>query len=133
MAVCDQLRRAIPPSTKGATGFVPSSVVTFQRAYLRRPVAVFLSHVFAAGTVAKVTKVTDPSSLSCCIAGSSVTTMLGGVRALSRPDTAEAVTAFLADHPVPQGEQMIAQHLERLRVNVALRTRAATELADAAG
>jgi puromycin-sensitive aminopeptidase len=55
--------------------------------------------------------------------------MLGGVTALSTPDRAAAVEAFLADHPVPQGARTIRQHLERLRVNVALRQREAARVA----
>ncbi|MGI9602990.1 MAG: M1 family metallopeptidase [Acidimicrobiales bacterium] len=61
----------------------------------------------------------------------SIARMLGGIRALSQPDTAGDVRRFLADHPVPQGEKMVAQHLERLEVNVELRRRATTELTDA--
>jgi puromycin-sensitive aminopeptidase len=51
--------------------------------------------------------------------------MLGGITALSEPALAERVEAFLADHPVPQGHRTVEQHLERLRVNVALRQREA--------
>ncbi|MGI8757818.1 MAG: M1 family metallopeptidase, partial [Acidimicrobiales bacterium] len=55
--------------------------------------------------------------------------MLGGITALSTPDLATAVASFLADHPVPQGARTIAQHQERLRVNVALRQREAPPVA----
>jgi hypothetical protein len=54
---------------------------------------------------------------------------LGGVTALSTPELAADVEAFLAAHPVPQGEKQIAQHLERLRVNAALRQREAAAVA----
>ena len=57
--------------------------------------------------------------------------MLGGITALSTPELAADVTAFLADHPVPQGAKMIEQSLERLRVNVALREREAARVAEA--
>jgi len=54
--------------------------------------------------------------------------MLDGVKALSEPELATEVTAFFADHDVPQGELTLRQHLERLRVNVALREREAERL-----
>ncbi|MCH8222013.1 MAG: M1 family metallopeptidase [Chloroflexi bacterium] len=57
--------------------------------------------------------------------------MLGGVKALSKPDLAADVEAFFKDHEVPQGRLMLEQHLEKLRVNVALREREAKRLADA--
>ncbi|MBW3645121.1 MAG: M1 family metallopeptidase [Actinobacteria bacterium] len=55
--------------------------------------------------------------------------MLGGVTALSTSERAAAVHAFLSDHPVPQGQRTVQQHLERLRVNVALRQREAAQVA----
>ncbi|MDP9019994.1 MAG: ERAP1-like C-terminal domain-containing protein, partial [Actinomycetota bacterium] len=55
--------------------------------------------------------------------------MLGGVTALSTPERAAAVQAFLTEHPVPQGQRTVQQHLERLRVNVALRQREAARVA----
>ena len=54
--------------------------------------------------------------------------MLDGVKALSQPDIAAEVTAFFDSHDVPQGELTLQQHLERLRVNVALREREAQRL-----
>jgi hypothetical protein len=51
--------------------------------------------------------------------------MLGGVTALSTEPLLGDVEAFLADHPVPHGAKAIEQHLERLRVNVVLRSREA--------
>ena len=54
--------------------------------------------------------------------------MLDGVKALSQPDTAAGVAAFFDSHEVPQGELTLQQHLERLRVNVALREREAPRL-----
>jgi puromycin-sensitive aminopeptidase len=41
------------------------------------------------------------------------------------------VQAFFAEHPIPQATKTLEQVLERQRVNAALRTRAATELARA--
>jgi puromycin-sensitive aminopeptidase len=55
--------------------------------------------------------------------------LLGGIVALSRPEQARAVEAFVASHPVPQAAKTIEQHLERLRVNVALRQREAERVA----
>ncbi|MDH3755175.1 MAG: M1 family aminopeptidase [Acidimicrobiia bacterium] len=63
----------------------------------------------------------------------SIARMLGGIRALSHDGVHQRVAAFIADHPVPQGEKMIEQHLERLEVNVALRARCDGELAAALG
>jgi len=57
--------------------------------------------------------------------------MLSGVKALSRPEQAEDVLKFFEDHEVPQGRLMLEQHLEKLRVNVALRAREVDRLADA--
>ncbi|MCY4514013.1 MAG: M1 family metallopeptidase, partial [Candidatus Tectomicrobia bacterium] len=54
--------------------------------------------------------------------------MLDGVKALSQPELATEVAAFFDDHDVPQGELTLRQHLERLRVNVALREREAERL-----
>lgn len=63
----------------------------------------------------------------------SVARFLEGVRWLNAPALAERVTAFLDEHPVPQGAKTIAQHLERLQVNVALRARESDRLAAAFG
>ena len=56
--------------------------------------------------------------------------MLGGITALSVPELAARVEAFLDEHPVPQGARTIAQHRERLRVNLALRAREVPRVAD---
>lgn len=61
---------------------------------------------------------------------SSIARLLEGVRSLSTPGLAADVAAFLDAHPVPQGAKTITQHLERLRVNVALRERESGRLAD---
>lgn len=58
----------------------------------------------------------------------SVARMLDGVAALDRPELAARVSSFLAEHPVPQGAKQVAQHLERLDINVALRTRESKRL-----
>jgi puromycin-sensitive aminopeptidase len=57
--------------------------------------------------------------------------MVEGVRALSDPAVAQDVLGFFAEHPLPQGERTLAQHLERLRVNVAFRQRERDALATA--
>lgn len=59
----------------------------------------------------------------------SIVRMLEGVRGLSRPAVAGRVLAFFETHSVPQGAATLAQHLERLRVNVALRQRESAGLA----
>ncbi|CAN5512228.1 M1 family metallopeptidase [soil metagenome] len=61
----------------------------------------------------------------------SIVRLLEGVRSLSTPAQAAEVHAFFAVHEVPQGAKSLAQHLERLRVNVALREREADRLAAA--
>jgi puromycin-sensitive aminopeptidase len=59
----------------------------------------------------------------------SIPRMLEGIRALSQPEQAQEVFAFFETHEVPQGDKILAQHLERLEVNVALRAREAERLA----
>jgi len=59
----------------------------------------------------------------------SIVRLLEGVRGLSHPDVADTVFAFFETHEVPQGDKTLAQHLERLEVNVALRAREADALA----
>lgn len=61
----------------------------------------------------------------------SLSRMLGGVTALDRTELAGQVHDFVAAHPVPQGAKQVAQHLERLDINVALRTRESDRLAAA--
>jgi len=55
--------------------------------------------------------------------------MLGGIRSLSEPEVASDIATFLADHPVPQAQLTVDQHLERLAINVDLRARVAPVLA----
>ena len=54
--------------------------------------------------------------------------LLGGVTTLNTSELAADVERFLADHPVPQAVKTIEQHLERLKVNVALRERESERL-----
>jgi len=55
--------------------------------------------------------------------------LLGGVVTLSTPELQADVEAFVSAHPVPQAAKTVEQHLERLRVNVALRQREAERIA----
>jgi puromycin-sensitive aminopeptidase len=57
--------------------------------------------------------------------------MAEGIRTLSDPAVAQDVLGFFAEHPLPQGERTLAQHLERLQVNVAFRERERAALATA--
>ncbi|HVN50866.1 MAG TPA: M1 family aminopeptidase, partial [Acidimicrobiales bacterium] len=54
----------------------------------------------------------------------SIVRMLSGVRSLTRPEVADDVFGFFETHELPQGDKQLAQHLERLEVNVALVARA---------
>jgi len=58
----------------------------------------------------------------------SIARLLEGIRSLSAPAVAPEVFVFFEDHEVPQGDKILAQHLERLEVNVALRAREAEAL-----
>ncbi|MEE8292690.1 MAG: hypothetical protein V3R80_14545 [Candidatus Tectomicrobia bacterium] len=60
---------------------------------------------------------------------SAIVRMLDGFKSLSEPDSAAEIEAFFQSHKVPQGELTLQQHLERLRVNAALREREAASLA----
>jgi hypothetical protein len=59
--------------------------------------------------------------------------MLEGIRSLSQPQIADDVFAFFSEQQVPQGDRVLAQHLERLQVNVALRQREGPQLGGAFG
>ena len=60
---------------------------------------------------------------------STIVRMADGVKWLI--DVAPDVEGFFTEHPVPQGAKTLAQHLERLRVNVAFRDREHAALAAA--
>ncbi len=53
----------------------------------------------------------------------SIARMLGGIRSIRDQALAHEVTTFLAEHPVPQGEMQVRQHIERMGVTVALAER----------
>jgi puromycin-sensitive aminopeptidase len=58
----------------------------------------------------------------------SIARLLEGIRSLSRPGAASEILVFFETHEVPQGDKILAQHLERLEVNVALRVRESERL-----
>ncbi len=53
----------------------------------------------------------------------SIPRMLSGVVALDDPDSVASVAGFIADHPIPQAGLQVDQHLERQRINTAMRAR----------
>ncbi len=57
----------------------------------------------------------------------SISRMLGGITAISKPDEALMVSEFLAEHQIPQGKKVIDQHLERQQVQIEFRQRLAVE------
>ncbi len=61
----------------------------------------------------------------------SIARLLDGIRSVNDPVLAADIDGFLAEHPVPQGAKTVAQHLERMRVSVALAERERTTLAAA--
>lgn len=61
----------------------------------------------------------------------SLARMVAGIRALRDRAVAERVAAFLDEHPIPQGELQVRQHVERMWVTVALAEREAGRLAAA--
>ncbi len=58
----------------------------------------------------------------------SIARMVEGIRYLDQPEIASLVFRFFADHEVPQGDRLVAQHLERLEVALALRARSSGPL-----
>jgi puromycin-sensitive aminopeptidase len=60
----------------------------------------------------------------------SIARLLEGIRALTKASTAREVLTFFETHEVPQGDRILAQHLERLEVGVALRRRETERLSE---
>jgi puromycin-sensitive aminopeptidase len=58
----------------------------------------------------------------------SIARLLSGVRSLRDAAAARSVESFLAEHPVPQGDQQVRQHIERMWVTVGLADRAPGDL-----
>ena len=61
----------------------------------------------------------------------SIARLLDGIRSVTDPSLANDIGAFLAEHPVPQGAKTVTQHVERMRVTVALAEREGAALAEA--
>jgi hypothetical protein len=59
----------------------------------------------------------------------SIARMLSGIVSLAEPEQADAIDAFLDAHPTEQGQLLIRQHRERMRVQAALRVRERPRLA----
>ncbi len=49
--------------------------------------------------------------------------LVEGIVVVDDPDAAASIEAFLHDHPMPQATRLVAQHIERMHVSVALRAR----------
>ncbi len=62
---------------------------------------------------------------------SSIVRMVDGVKWLTEPAQQADVSAFFAEHPIPQATKTLEQILERQRINTALRARATEPLAAA--
>lgn len=58
----------------------------------------------------------------------SIARMAGGIRGLHTRELAAEVDAFFAEHEVPQGALTVAQHIEKMWVNVRLREREGARL-----
>ena len=58
----------------------------------------------------------------------SISRMLSGVRSLTDAAAARHVESFLLEHPIPQAEKQIRQHVERMWVSVGLAERESTRL-----
>ena len=61
----------------------------------------------------------------------SLARLVGGIRSVRDRALADEIAAFLADHPIPQGDKQVRQHIERMGVTVALAERESTRLAAA--
>ena len=57
--------------------------------------------------------------------------LVEGVTEVTDPELAAEIESFLADHPVPEAATLIAQHVERMRVQVAVHQREAGHIAGA--
>jgi len=82
-----------------------------------------------AGEIAWFFVSSEWEAITTRLPSNSIARFLEGIRGLSKSGTAAEVMAFFETHEVPQGDKILAQHLERLEVNVALRQREAERLA----
>ncbi len=53
----------------------------------------------------------------------SIPRMLSGIVALDTPESVASVAGFMADHPIPQAGLQVDQHVERQKINAALKSR----------
>ena len=60
----------------------------------------------------------------------SIDRMIEGIVAIADGGTADQIASFLDAHPIPQAATSINQHIERMRVTVALRARESARLTD---
>lgn len=67
-------------------------------------------------------------TLASMFASSALVRMVDGVSRMTEPGDVEEVSAFFADHPVPQAAQTLAQILESQKVNTSLHEREAERL-----
>jgi len=58
----------------------------------------------------------------------SLARLVGGIRSVRDRRLADEIAAFLAEHPIPQGDKQVRQHVERMGVTVALAEREAGRL-----
>jgi aminopeptidase N len=61
----------------------------------------------------------------------SIPRLVGGIRSVRDRGLAGEIVAFLDEHPIPQGEMQVRQHVERMWVTVALAEREAGRLSEA--
>jgi puromycin-sensitive aminopeptidase len=81
-----------------------------------------------AGEIAWFFVSSEWEAITTRLPSNSIARFLEGIRGLSRSGTAAEVMVFFETHEVPQGDKILAQHLERLEVNVALRQRESERL-----
>ena len=58
----------------------------------------------------------------------SLSRLVGGIRSVRDRSLADEIAGFLAEHPIPQGELQVRQHIERMWVTVALAERESQRL-----
>ena len=58
------------------------------------------------------------SAIETAFPSNSLVRMLEGIQTIDDQETASDITAFFAEHPQPQGAQTLAQHIERMTINV---------------
>lgn len=61
------------------------------------------------------------------VPSSAAVRMLEGIRSVTDADLAASITEFMAQHPTPSGERVLAQHLERMHINVDAAARVRSE------